>query len=228
MTMKKMLELFTLIVLLGLLAVLAATGQNVMFMSSTFVPPAPCPPCMDTFAGTSGTPLPSHNAIWQDVDASYLAHCAELTGGPGVTAQHGCMGDVAGAVYSTSLSDTSQVVLQANAESTNFQVVCARCGSGTLGYNVGVGLSAGAITGCIINKDTTNLGFNSFSIAAGDHKVAVVLTGTTSTQIDCVIDGTVMYTLTDSSSPILPSPAGHPGFLVSEGFNYGTWGDYLF
>src|ERR1700744_958104 len=126
-----------LLIFLLLLVPVPVLAQYQTFFILNTTPVIPCPPCEDAFVGPTNQLLTVHNPLWADVNTSYLASCGMLTGGPGVTAQHGCMLDVAGGVYTTSVSDTSQVILQSNSETTNFPIVCARCGSGTLGYEVG-------------------------------------------------------------------------------------------
>lgn len=227
--MKKII-LFAILPLLFLVGITPlAHSQNIMFMTSIYALPTPCPNCMDNFAGANGTILTTHSGLWQDVDTLYLAHCAALTGDPGVTAQDRCNSDVGGGVYSSSLSDISQVTLKANVLSTFFPVVCVRCGNGSRGYAVGVSLNAdGAVNGCLFYKNGGSPQGTSLSIPAGDTKIAIVVSGISTVTIHCYLNGVDSGSWLDTTDTILPSSSGHPGFLVQEPFVYTAWGDWLY
>ena len=170
----------------------------------------------DSFTNTNDTPLATHNSNWTNANGTFVVSNFEITNNTATIT-----GDwaIAGAMHSSSTSDTSQVVVKAltNTSQPINRYVGVRMNGTSLGYNVYLSNFSGGVWGNLgARKDTAGLGVacTGFGISAGaDHTMRVVASGTSTVTINVYIDGggSPACSWTDSSSTIT---SGHPGFFA--------------
>jgi hypothetical protein len=186
----------------------------------------------DNFNGSNGTNLSTHNANWGAMNATCTVNSfviqSNLLNLSGVFA-------CGGALYTTSSSDISQVVVSAASTSAAInKSVCVRGangGSSSRGYCVNFAAVTGAnYTQIKITKNGTFFAVHTgLTYAfASDHTLRIVVSGTTTVSIQAYVDTTLISTDSDSSSPL---GAGNPGISVggdgtAADNNLGPWQDF--
>ena len=181
--------------------------------------------CSDTFSGTSGTLLATHNSNWVSIDATWLVTSCQLGGSNTVqlTAAFG----TCGAYYSTATADISQAVVPSGNTDNNYA------------YGPVIRASSANGLGYFLYFDAfTSPNFTGAEIAIGDaatflcsgtgtwantanHTLRITASGTT---ITAYIDGVQLCTATDSTYA-----SGHPGIHInspSGTYNLGAWQSY--
>lgn len=187
----------------------------------------------DTFAGTAGTLLATHDPAWTSLSGSYVVGNCVLFDSGHVSTRVGWA--YCGAYYSSSTSDVSEIVIPANATAalqTTF--VCVRCSATSRGYSIRFSsASGGNWTGATFGKDSAYFGgTNVFSYpqnASHTLRIAASATNPTTVTISAYVDGDLIGTKADSSSPL---PPASPGFWIpGNGTTYqsavaGLWKDH--
>ncbi|MBI5530207.1 MAG: hypothetical protein HY918_01775 [Candidatus Doudnabacteria bacterium] len=177
----------------------------------------------DSFTGNNGTSLSSHDSNWVSPDPAYLVSGLELNNNQVRTTADWA---ITGAMYNSSNSDTSQIVIKNTVLKSRY--VCARMGLGSgkkTGYCANfASISGSNWTSVSISKNKNWLTSFSFSTPqTSDHTLKIVVSGTSSAAISVYSDETLVGSFTDSSSPL--GAGGHPGFIVEGG---GVQADTLF
>lgn len=212
--MDKALKLLLSLVLLPLSCKAQVMQQAII--NSKPAASSPCAsPASDTFAGTTGTALATHNSCWSNANATYVVSSWQLNGSSAVkiTSQFGS----AGAIYNNTSDTSSLVIKQATATHYNTTTVAVRMTLNThLGYSAGFtgAISGGNLGTVTLNKDNGffNACFGTWS-ATADHTIKIVASGTSTTSINISVDGVACgSTFTDSSSPLT---SGSPGFYAT-------------
>lgn len=208
-------------------------GQSPLFVHGNrtiaFVPTCVSGACSDSFVGTSGTTLNTHDTNWKDYDPSLPASNIALSGsGSAHCCSDGNGFHMGGGYYNSSTSDTSQLVILPYTDGAVAKSPCVR-GSGTPGYCAGFSnANAGNWT------KVTFSGTGSFITIEGswsqsiNHTVKITASGTGTVGLTVTVDGTSLGTFTDTGSTL---NTGHPGFYISGDGNdvdnyVGPWQDH--
>lgn len=178
--------------------------------------------CYDNFSGTPGVALLTYNPAWQNGDYS-------ANGPLQLAAGNVVIGSITstsymGAYYSTSTSDTSQIIFKAVTDGSSPQKsVNIRYSAHTTGYGVGYSSTTGTsvalgiyrlsftayigeVSGCSINTSVDNL----IKLSGNNTSSPVVLT--------VYVNGVQCGTFTDSSNWYLRSDGfTYPGFVLGTG-----------
>lgn len=167
--------------------------------------------CSDSFGGTSGTLLATHDPRWSGSNVGYCS----LSGSS--TVQTTTSYATCSAIYRGSTSDVSQIVANGftgGNTPTNKCVVLRSDSGNSTSYRVCLGTASGGNwTRCIFYKNATQLAYASISSSQStDHVLKAVASGTSSVTLTAYIDGTLSGTATDSSSALT---SGYPGFFVT-------------
>lgn len=183
----------------------------------------------DSFTGTDGTALATHDSSWAAMSSAGVS--SAVISGNAVTIS-GVYNDIR-ARYTTSTADVSQVTSKAfsNTASNTRKTVHVRSGATTDGYSFFLDtLSGGNFTGLEFDKGASYLGScGGLSIPAGsDHVLKITASGTNTVTLTAYVNGTQVCQTTDSSSTIT---SGNPGFGVLgngvAGNNFiDTWSDH--
>jgi hypothetical protein len=180
--------------------------------------------CSDNFTGTSGTLLSTHDASWTSMGANYNTAKFTLNGSGNVKVPTYSTGG--GAYYAASTSDTSQATWIATSGAVISKGVCVRAnGSGTTlstGYCEYLGTVVGANETRVYWVKNGGGGSNISGQAipwASNHVLKIVASGTSTVTLSLYVDGTLVGTGTDSSSPIT---SGSPGIFSNTGAGTGV------
>ena len=185
----------------------------------------------DTFVDANGTALATHNANWVDTGGSNgnVAYCQIQSNTLQATSGFaGCI-----AMYNTSVSDASSLIVPANSDSSTSKQPCVRAGNGAGSDRTGYCAQLETISGSNWTDvhGAKNGGFfddKTVSVlVASDHTLKITASGTSTVTITYYVDGVNVGTSSDSSSPLA---ASHPGFKVQDNgtasfTNTGTWTD---
>jgi hypothetical protein len=172
----------------------------------------------DTFTAANNTALATHNSDWADMDSGmYLVSNIEIYNNQ---VRPLSASTPAGAMNSASGSDTSQMLVKAYSDTSVWKYICVRAGLTGGTYKTGYCITFNAASGgnwtrAGIYKGGT-LVQNSSAISysqASDHTLKVTASGTNPVTVNGYIDGVLVVTYSDSSSPY--GTGGHPGFLIS-------------
>ena len=171
----------------------------------------------DTFTGSNGTALATHDANWTSLPG-YATTNVTIQSNMAETGNYA----TGGGFYNASTADISQAVFKgAPTSSYVSKFITVRAGAGTLGYevyfNYFLNPSNVVLTKNGTYQDTWVISTLDLTV---DHTIKLTATGTSTTTLELFIDGASQGTKTDSSSPIT---SGHPGFFVDAGSN-GTIG----
>lgn len=182
---------------------------------------------LDNFTGADGTLLAIHDSDWVDLNGTYLVSKFKLTSSAcGTTSTYA----LAGAIYSTSTADSSQIVIKAVTATVN-KFVCIRSNStNNYGYSARFIYTSGNWVAVSIYKNGSQVAIVSGLTlpATSDHTLLITATGTSPLLISVFIDGSTTAAVTYSdSSPLI---AGSPGFYVvgngvSANNNFDDWTD---
>jgi hypothetical protein len=185
----------------------SAVGSAAYLISATFNGcPAGSGSCFDTFAGASATPLPTYNSKWVlagGTNSAYTtgANSAQISGS-----------NSAVYYYNGSVSETAQITLAPSSTTSGYaKLACVRVSSGIPGYCVGFSaVSSGNYTACYVMKNFKYLGGGNCGTvsATATHTLGLVASGTSPVTLSVYVDGVLMGTLTDSSSPYTVSGSG--------------------
>lgn len=183
----------------------------------------------DSFTGSDGTALATHDAQWTSMPTPYLTTYATLQSNQlSIQAyQNG------GAYYAASTADTSQMVFKGvTANNTVTKRVHVRAGGSTKGYEAGIAYpsSGSTVSSFAIRKGgvflATITGSNIDTSA--DHTIKLVASGTSTVTLTVYVDGSSYGTTSDSSSTIT---SGSPGWSCDGGSNatynrFDDWQDH--
>lgn len=215
-----------LIVLLFLSCAVAVAGQGMgpgpgisrVYGPSTY---------SDTFTGTNGTLLATHDSNWVQINSSYPIAQATIQSNMGSVANY----QSSSGFYNASSSDISQLLFKGLPASTNIEKnICVRAGAAEFGYAVRISYAAGSKTYLTIYKHNSYFGDITLTGTLNttlDHTMKLVASGTSTVTIALTIDGVYQGLVTDSSSPIV---SGHPGWYVAGSHaataTFDDWQDY--
>lgn len=191
--------------------------------------------CSDSFVGTNGTLLTTHDPQWTAL-STYTVSGATLNGSDSVVSNT----QLTGAYYAASTSDTSVVVIRAGTASGG-KGVFVRGSSSSGGYFGDFANNSGGNYGYIYYyknfvavAHSATLGLSQSSdwclkaVASGTSTVTVTYSTAPFTAGNCG-SYTLWVTETDSSSPL---SAGHPGIVVNNNYlssdnsALGLWSDH--
>jgi hypothetical protein len=182
--------------------------------------------CVDNFTGSAGTALPTYSSHWV------------LAGGTNSISTTGSnsaqVSGFAGAVYyyNGSVSDSAQITVAPSSTTINYEkLACVRVSAGILGYCVGFSpVSSGNYTACYVMKNFKFLGNGSCGIvsATASHTLGLVASGVSTVTLSVSVDGVLMGTVTDSSSPdtLAGSGFGLEGDGTPADSTVDEWQDY--
>lgn len=192
--------------------------------------------CSDSFVGTNGTLLTTHDPQWTAL-STYTVSGATLNGSGSVVSNT----QPTGAYYAASTSDTSVVVIRAGTAASGGKGVFVRGSSSSGGYLGEFANNSGGNYGYIYyyknfvsEAHSAALGLSQSSdwclkaVASGTSTVTVTYSTAPFTAGNCG-SYTLWTTETDSSSPL---PAGHPGIVVNNNYlssansALGLWSDH--
>lgn len=181
----------------------------------------------DAFTATDGTLLATHNANWADAGTTFVVANARIYSN---MVRPGAQYQSAGGRYTTSTSDISEVVLHGDVDAYVGDAVMPRVRASS--SNAGYGCHFSAASG----GDYTSMRFRKnagFLAEAGtgtwsksiDHTIRVVASGSNPVNISCYVDGTLIGTTSDSSTPL---GSGNPGFTNDDALHssFDSWKDY--
>lgn len=223
-------RLIRLLLIIGLASpVLAQTFPAPGPGKFTYVPP-PCTSgsCTDTFSGTAGTALGTYSGYWLTAISPYDLSGFQLGGSNTVRGINGSA--FAGAVYSPSTSNISQAVLKANTGPSTRSVNTNMTTGAGRGYAAAFYSGTGTYPSIALTKNGSGLGsiaINTPYTATVDRTVTLRTRGTSPLYIDFFVDGNIIDTYVDASSPL---SGGNTGItLVGGGAQadtyFGQWWD---
>jgi predicted secreted protein len=191
--------------------------------------------CSDSFVGTNGTLLTTHDPQWTAL-STYTVSGATLNGSGSVVSNT----QNTGAYYAASTSDTSVVVIRAGT------------GAGGKGVFVRGSSSSGGYLGDFGNNSGGNYGYIYYfkNFVQVNHSAALGLSQSSDWCLKAVASGTSTVTVTYSTAPFTagncgsytlwttetdsssPLPAGHPGIVIDNNYlssansALGLWSDH--
>jgi subtilase family serine protease len=205
----------------------SAVGSAVYTMTTPVIHcPSGSGSCFDNFTGSAGTALPVYNSSWVlagGINSAYTtgSNSAQVSGSASSIYY-----------YSASTSDTSQITLAPSSTTIGYEkLVCVRVSAGIPGYCVGFSaVSSGNYTNCYVMKNFKYLGGGNCSTisATATHTLGLVASGTYPVTLSVYVDGVLMGTLTDSSSPytVAGSGFGLQGDGTPADSTVNEWQDY--
>ena len=182
--------------------------------------------CFDTFAGASATPLPTYNSKWVLAGGTNSAY----TTGSNSAQVSGSASSVY--YYSGSTSDTSQITAAPSSTTIGYEkLACVRVSSGIPGYCVGFSAASGGnYATCYVMKNFRYLDGGSCGTvsATAAHTLGLVASGTSPVTLSVYVDGVLMGTVTDNSSPytVFGSGFGLQGDGTPADSTVNEWQDY--
>lgn len=181
-----------------------------------------------SFTGTDNTTLSAYNSNWAAADGGSIANAILKS-----NQLYQNSSTPFWAMYTASTSDISQVVVKAQAQSTTavLKGPLVRASADTTGYYLLMQtVSSGNYTGVLFLRDGVSVGSCVSVITASltaDHTLKIVASGTNPTTLQGYVDGSLVCTKTDSTTPATSgSPGIYMGNIVNTGDRYvDDWSD---
>ena len=182
--------------------------------------------CSDAFTGTAGTSLSIYDASWVKIKGTSDV----VTTGSGTVAIDGRNYAYYG--YALSTSDVSQITVKAsNTTGAYTRSACVRLTPNFGGYCVGFGsVVSGNYYNCYVEKGGSSIGNGNCGLisATVDHTLAIVASGSSSTNLNIYVDGVRTGSLTDTNQPLTTAKSGFS--LIGDGTTANSqadgWQDY--